>query len=91
MQPIVATLPPIATGATVCGAGFRPEEQVTVTVSGRMGSTSWQVAVRSDGTLRTSVPLAACRLIPAYLTARGNRGSVSNAVPLSMLACRGTR
>ena len=93
MQPIVAAAPPIAAppiavGAMVCGAGFRPEELVTITVTGRAGSTSWRVAAGRDGSFRSTVPPAACRLMPAYITARGNRGSVSNAVPLTFAACR---
>lgn len=87
-QPIVAVAPPITVGVMVCGAGFRPEEQVTITVTGRMGRTSWQVAARPDGTFQSTLPPAACRLLPAYLSARGNRGSVSNAVPLTFAACR---
>ncbi|HKV31189.1 MAG TPA: hypothetical protein VJT14_09255 [Candidatus Dormibacteraeota bacterium] len=87
-QPIVAGLPPIPIGAMVCGAGFRPEEVVTITVKGRIASTSWQVAARPDGTFRSGLPPTACRLMPAYMTARGNRGSVSNVVPLFLVACR---
>jgi len=56
-----------------------------------MGRTSWQVAARPDGTFRSTLPPAACRLVPGYLTARGNRGSVSNAVPLTIWACRPIR
>jgi hypothetical protein len=88
LQPIVATALPRVNGAIVCGVGFRPEELVTITVSGRMGSNSWQVAARPDGTFRSGLPPAACRLMPAYVTARGNHGSVSNAVLLTILACR---
>ena len=87
-QPIVAGVPPITVGAMVCGAGFRPEELVTITVNGRIGSTFWQVTARPDGTFRSGLPPAACRLTPAYMTARGSRGSVSNAVPVSLLVCR---
>src|SRR6202035_233266 len=66
-QPIAAGVPPITVGAMVCGAGFRPAELVTITVNGRMGSTSWQVAVRPDGTFRSTLPPAACRVMPAYM------------------------
>lgn len=86
-QPIMA-VPPIAVGALVCGVGFRPEELVTVTVSGRTGTTSWQVTAGRDGSFRSGLPPAACRLMPAYLSARGNRGSVSNALPLTLASCR---
>lgn len=85
-QPIA--VPPIAVGALVCGVGFRPEEVVTVTVSGRTGTTSWQVITGRDGSFRSGLPPAACRLMPAYLSARGNRGSVSNALPLTLASCR---
>jgi hypothetical protein len=90
-QPIVSTLPPNVGGVTVCGAGFHTGELVTITARGRVGSASWQATARPDGTFRSGLPPAACRLMPASLTARGNRGSVSNAVPLSLLACRGIR
>lgn len=86
MQPIV--VPPIAVGTLVCGVGFRPEEVVTVTVTGRTGTTSWQVMTGRDGSFRSGLPPAACRLMPANLSARGNRGSVSNALPLSLASCR---
>jgi len=89
MQPMVAGVPPTTVGATVCGVNFRPEEMVTITVSGRTGRTSWQVVTGRDGSFRSSLPPAACRLMPAYLSARGNRGSVSNAIPLTMASCRG--
>jgi hypothetical protein len=85
-QPLA--VPPIALGALVCGVGFRPEEVVTVTVSGRTGTTSWQVTTGRDGSFRSGLPPAACRLMPAYLSARGNRGSVSNALPLTLALCR---
>jgi hypothetical protein len=85
-QPVA--IPPIAVGTLVCGVGFRPEEVVTVTVSGRTGTTSWQVTTGRDGSFRSMLPPAACRLIPAYLSARGNRGSVSNALPLILASCR---
>jgi hypothetical protein len=85
-QPIA--FPPIAVGTLVCGVGFRPEEVVTVTVSGRTGTTSWQVATGRDGSFGSMLPPAACRLMPAYLSARGNRGSVSNALPLTLASCR---
>jgi hypothetical protein len=85
-QPIA--FPPIAVGALVCGVGFRPEEIVTVTVSGRTGTTSWQVMTGRDGSFKSGLPPAACRLMPAYLSARGNRGSVSNALPLTLASCR---
>ena len=88
MQPIVATVPPITVAAIVCGAGFRPEELVTITVTGRAGSTSWRVAAARDGSFRSTLTPAACRLMPAYLSARGNRGSVSNALPLTIASCR---
>jgi hypothetical protein len=87
MQPIVA-VPPIAVGALVCGVGFRPEKLVTVTVSGHTGTTSWQLTAGRDGSFRSALPPAACRLMPAYLSARGNRGSVSNALPLTLASCR---
>jgi hypothetical protein len=90
-EPIVPGAPPITVGATVCGAGFHAKELVTITVSGRMGRTSWQVTARSDGTFRSALPSAACRLMPAYVIARGNGGSVSNAVPLTFVACGRTR
>jgi hypothetical protein len=89
-QPIVAGAPPITPGAIVCGAGFLAEELVTITATGRTGSTSWQVAARPDGTFRSRLSPAACRLLPAYVIARGNRGSVSNSVPLTIAACRRT-
>jgi hypothetical protein len=89
MQPMVASAPPITVAATVCGASFRPEEIVTITASGRTGMTSWQVATGRDGSFRSTLPAGACRLMPAYLSARGNRGSVSNSLPLTMAACRG--
>jgi hypothetical protein len=72
----------------VCGVGFRSEEAVTVTVSGRAGTTSWQVTTGRDGSFRSMLPPAACRLMPASLSARGNRGSVSNALPLTLVSCR---
>jgi hypothetical protein len=87
MQPIAAAAPPITVASVLCGAGFRPEELVTITVSGRAGSTSWKVTTARDGSFRSTVPATACQLMPAYITARGNRGSVSNAVPLTMAAC----
>ena len=86
-QPFVAGVPPGLRGAVVCGAGFHPEELVTISVRGRLGSTSWQVGARPDGTFRSVLPPAACRLMPAYATARGNRGSVSNPLPLTITAC----
>jgi hypothetical protein len=85
-QPIA--FPPIAVGTLVCGVGFRPEELVTVTVSGRTGTASWQVTTGRDGSFRSMLAPAACRLMPAYLSARGNRGSVSNALPLTLVSCR---
>ena len=88
MQPMAAAAPPIAVGAIVCGASFHPEEMVTITVSGRTGTTSWQVAAGRDGSFRSALPAAVCRLMPAYLSARGNRGSVSNALPLTVAWCR---
>jgi hypothetical protein len=88
VQPISAFVPPGVGGTMVCGVAFRPEELVTITVTGRMGSTSWQVAARPDGTFRSTLPPAACRLVPGYATARGNRGSISNAVPITVTACR---
>ncbi len=72
----------------VCGAAFRPGELVTVSLTGRMGSTSWLTSAAADGTFRTAVPTSACRLLPGYLAARGNRGSVSNTLPLIVLVCR---
>jgi hypothetical protein len=88
MQPIVAGAPPITVGGHgVCGVNFRPEETVTITVSGRMGTTSWQIAAGRDGSFRSAVPPAACRLMPSYLSARGNRGSVSNAILLTLVTC----
>jgi hypothetical protein len=84
-QPIAA--PPMRVGAVVCGAGFRPEELVTITASGRTGTTSWQAVARQDGTFRSVLPQAACRLMPASITAKGNRGSLSNAVVLTIAAC----
>ena len=88
VQPIAAAAPPTMVGTVVCGAGFHAEERVTITISGRAGSTSWQVTTARDGSFRSMVPQAACRLMPAYITARGNRGSVSNAVPLTIAVCR---
>jgi len=85
-QPIA--IPPIAVGTLICGVGFRPEEVVTVIVSGRTGTTSWHVTTGRDGSFRSMLPPAACRLMPAYLSARGNRGSVSNALPLILASCR---
>jgi hypothetical protein len=85
-QPVA--IPPIAVGTLVCGVGFHPEEAVTVTVSGRTGTTSWQLTTGRDGSFRSMLPPAACRLMPAYLSARGNRGSVSNALPLALASCR---
>jgi hypothetical protein len=85
-QPI--TFPPLGVGTLVCGVGFRPEEVVTVTVNGRTGTTSWQITAGRDGSFRSGLPPTACRLIPAYLSARGNRGSVSNALPLTLASCR---
>jgi hypothetical protein len=90
-QPIVAAVPPTTAGAILCGAGFHPEESVTITVTGRTGSTSWQVVARSDGTFRSVLPAAACRLMPANVIARGNQGSVSNAASLSYSACHQVR
>jgi hypothetical protein len=90
-QLVVAAIPPITVGAMVCGVSFHPGELVTITLIGRMGRTSWQVAARPDGTFRSALPPAACRLVPGYLTARGNRGSVSNAVPLTIGTCRPIR
>ncbi len=72
----------------VCGAAFRSGELVTVSLTGRMGSTSWLTTAAADGTFRTAVPTSACRLLPGYLAARGNRGSVSNTLPLIVLVCR---
>jgi hypothetical protein len=86
IQPLA--FPPIAVGSMVCGVGFRSEEAVTVTVSGRAGTTSWQVTTGRDGSFRSMLPPAACRLMPASLSARGNRGSVSNALPLTLVSCR---
>ena len=88
MQPIAAAAPPTMVGTVVCGAGFHGEERVTITISGRAGSTSWQVTTARDGSFRSMLPQAACRLMPAYITARGNRGSASNAVPLTIAVCR---
>ena len=79
--------PPIGL-AVICGSGFHPVELVTITVTGRLGTTSWQVVAQSDGTFRTVMPPTACRLMPLYAIARGNRGSVSSALPLNLLACR---
>ena len=87
-QPVAAVVPPITVGASMCGAGFKADELVTITVSGRMGRAAWQVAARPDGTFRSSVPPTACRLLPAYVSARGNRGSMSNAIPLPISVCR---
>ena len=86
-QAIVGAAPPILRAAVLCGTGFRPAELVTIAVIGRLGNTSWQVTARVDGTFRSGLPTAACRLMPSYATARGNRGSVSNAVPLGVTAC----
>jgi hypothetical protein len=78
----------IGRAAAVCGSGFHAGELVTISVVGRLGSTSWQSSARPDGTFKSLVPASACRLIPIYANARGNRGSVSNAVAISAASCR---
>jgi hypothetical protein len=83
---LLAALP--VGSAAICGSGFHPVELVTITVTGRLGTTSWQVVAQSDGTFRTVVPLTVCRLMPLYAVARGNRGSISNTLPLNLLVCR---
>ncbi len=78
----------VGSSPAVCGAVFRSGEAVTVSVTGRMGTTSWFTTAGADGTFRTAVPTSACRLLPGYVTARGIRGSVSNTLPLTVVACR---
>src|SRR6202521_6336612 len=53
MQPIAAAAPPTTVASVLCGAGFRPEELVTITVSGRARSTSWKVTTARDGSFRS--------------------------------------
>jgi hypothetical protein len=83
-----AVLDLMGRAAALCGSGFRAGELVAITVVGRLGSTSWQSTARPDGTFTSVVPVSACRLMPIYATARGNRGSVADSVRIAATSCR---
>lgn len=72
----------------VCGTGFVPGELVTITVTGRLGSVFTQASALADGSVRGTLPPTACRVLPLYAIARGNKGSLSNAVPIGQIGCQ---
>ena len=72
----------------ICGSGFGVYEVVTITLTSPRGSTSWSVMAGARGTFDSALPSSICRMAPAQLVARGNRGHVSNALSLSALFCR---
>lgn len=72
----------------VCGSGFRPGEAVTITVVGRRGTVSASAEAGPDGSFRSALPPTTCQVMPLYAVARGNKGSVSNALPMPLLVCR---
>ena len=80
--------PQLKGSPAVCGTGFAAYEVVAITVTGQQGSTYWMVIAGLRGTFAAPLPPSACRLAPAQLVARGNKGHVSNALALSAAACR---
>jgi hypothetical protein len=80
--------PQLKGSPAVCGTGFAAYEVVAITVTGQQGSTYWMVIAGLRGTIAAPLPPSACRLAPAELVARGNKGHVSNALALSAADCR---
>jgi hypothetical protein len=80
--------PQLRGSAAVCGTGFAAYEVVAITVTGQQGSTSWMVIAGLRGTFAAALVPSACRVAPAQLVARGNKGHVSNALALSAAMCR---
>lgn len=80
--------PQLKGSPAVCGTGFVAYEVVAITVTGQQGSTYWMVIAGLRGTFAAPVAPSACRLAPAQLVARGNKGHVSNALALSAADCR---
>lgn len=72
----------------ICGSGFAVYEVVTITLTSPRGTMSWSTMTGARGTFDSAVPSSICRLAPAQLVARGNRGHVSNALSISPMFCR---
>ena len=73
---------------SVCGSGFHPAELVTLTLIGRLGRISWSAVAGADGTFRSPVPPASCRLVALSVVARGSRGSVASTTAPALTFCR---
>lgn len=73
---------------SVCGSGFHPAELVTLTLIGRLGRVSWSAVAGADGSFRSAVPPASCRLVALSVVARGNRGSVASTTATVLTFCR---
>lgn len=80
--------PTIRGVASVCGSGFHPAELVTLTLIGRLGRVSWAAVAGADGSFRSAVPPASCRLLALSVVARGNRGSVASTPATALTFCR---
>jgi hypothetical protein len=76
-----------ALAPAVCGTGFAATEDITLTLTGRLGVTSWSVVADASGQFRSALPSTACHYAPGALVARGNKGGVSNTLSLSLLFC----
>jgi hypothetical protein len=73
---------------SVCGSGFHPAELVTLTLIGRLGRLTWLAVAGADGSFRSAVPPASCRLLALSVVARGNRGSVASTTATALTFCR---
>jgi hypothetical protein len=87
--PITLKSGPVPFGQpALCGNGFAANEVVTITLTSPRGTTSWSTLTGARGTFDSALPSSICRLTPAQLVARGNRGHVSNVLSLSPMFCR---
>ncbi|HEV2457320.1 MAG TPA: hypothetical protein VGS80_03070 [Ktedonobacterales bacterium] len=87
--PVAVQLAPgtIVLQGMICGSGFQPGELVTFTATGPHASISWQVVTTRSGTVTAPLSPLLCRLVPATITATGNRGSHANTLVLAPSAC----
>lgn len=87
--PVAVQLAPgtIVLQGMICGGGFQRGELVTFTATGPHASISWQVVATSTGTVTAPLSPLLCQLVPATITATGNRGSHTNTLVLATSAC----
>jgi hypothetical protein len=78
---------PVPGQGVVCGAGFLPDDHVTLSASGPHGRFSWQVQADGSGRFRATLSPALCRAIPLTLSASDTAGHHSNALPLTTTSC----